>query len=108
MYIYIDTYVCIYNYIYIYMCVCVCVISFLNNTFKTLHKTSCRLSHFFSAVARLASELELGGFVGSVGFVPTDSKGWLGYGWDMVGIWLGYGWDMVNNNGLMVIYGDFS
>ena len=24
---------------------------------------------------RLASELELGGFVGSIGFVPTDSKG---------------------------------
>jgi len=27
---------------------------------------------------RLASELELGGFVGSIGFVPTDSKGFPG------------------------------
>ena len=67
----------IYIYIYMYIYICVCVISFFKNIFKTLHKTSCRLSHFFS-VARLASELELGGFVGSVGFVPTDSKGWLG------------------------------
>ena len=25
---------------------------------------------------RLASDLKLGGFVGSIGFVPTDSKGW--------------------------------
>ena len=67
----------VYIYMYIYIYTYVCVISFFKNIFKTLHKTSCRLSHFFS-VARLASELELGGFVGSVGFVPTDSKGWLG------------------------------
>lgn len=31
-----------------------------------------RFPHNFD---RLASELELGGFVGSIGFVPTDSKG---------------------------------
>ena len=27
---------------------------------------------------RLACELQLGGFVGSIGFVPTDSKGFRG------------------------------
>ena len=71
----------IYTYEYnIFMYIYIHILLFFHSQYFAKEKLQTLEFHFFPlkcvcGEARLASELELGGFVGSVGFVPTDSKG---------------------------------